>query len=146
MNNLDVIKQILMSECDYWLIAKKNYVRRYGTDERLKDQILFISFPRTLPRGLKYEEITLKHIESFNGLYIDCNIFLNEPYTPFQIGTSFYDVWKAVPIEVEPKKFLIEAINKTDGDIFDYEKLYNELKSRVGQKENNTPHETLLSA
>lgn len=131
MDNLDVIKQILMSETDYWLIAKKNYVRRYGQSERIKDQILFVSFPRTIPRGLKYEEITLKHIELFNSLYLDCNIFLNEPYAPFQIGTGFRDVWKIVPIEVEQKKFLIEALNKTEGDIFDYEKLYNELKSKV---------------
>lgn len=134
MDNLDVIKQILMSKTDYWLIAKKNYViNHYGSNERLKDQILFVSFPRTLQKGLKYEEITLKHIEQFNSLRVDCNIFLNEPYAPFQIGISFYNVWKAVPIEVDPKKFLMEAIIKTDGDIFEYEKLYNELKLSLKQ-------------
>jgi len=142
MNNLDVIKQILMSNVDYWIIAKKNYIRRYGTNEQLKDQIIFISFPQTIKRGLTYDEITLKHIEQFDRLYIDCNIFLNEPYAPFQLNTSFYDVWKAVPIEFDPKTFLVEALNKKDGDIFEYEKLYNELKSRVGQKENNTSTES----
>lgn len=128
MDNLDVIKQILMSEAEYWLIAKKNYVMRYHELERIEDQIYFVSFPETIPRGLKYEEIKLKHVEQLYNTEIECNIMLSEPYVqPFQVGITLRDVWKAIPVEAEAREFLTAALNKPNGDIYYYESLYHQI-------------------
>lgn len=123
MDNLNFIKEILMTDHEYWIVAKKDEINRIGRHERLPDQIIFISIPRDIKRGLKYEEITLQEVEKLYGTHIDQNIFITDDYPPFQLYISFRDIYRGYPVEKNIKEFLIKALALKSTDLYKYKEL-----------------------
>lgn len=132
---LDIIKQILMSSDDYWVLAKKSYITRCFTSEREEDDIIFVAIPHNIERGIPYEEITLKQVEQIDRLYLDFNIFLNSPYAPFQSGISFHGIYKGFPVTGNIRAFINEAIST--------KKDYYQLKEMMDAM--NKPAETVTT-
>ncbi|NMC59781.1 MAG: hypothetical protein GYA51_10435 [Candidatus Methanofastidiosa archaeon] len=95
--DLELIKEILTTKYEYWIVAEKtDYVEGSGF-KRGEDNILFIAIPKEVRRGLKYEEITLKDIETLYNSYLDQNIYLYPDYSPFQDYVPFKKVYKGFP-------------------------------------------------
>jgi hypothetical protein len=120
--DIEIIKQVLMSEDEYWVFAIKTTSNNYGRFERGEDQVIFAALPPDVERGLKYEDITLKHIEMFDRLRLDLNIFLGQPYAPFQRGITFHDVYKGFPVK-NSRVFIIAALQMESKDYYEYKKL-----------------------
>lgn len=120
--NLDLIKEILTTEYDYWLVAKliKN---EYSND---KDEVIFIGIPKEIRRGLKYEEITLKDVETLYNSYLDLNIHINADYAPFQIYLPFREIDMAFSIKKNVKEFLTKALQLKSSNFHDYKPLIDE--------------------
>lgn len=123
MKNLDLLKQVLMSTAEYWIVAKMCESREYMKTKRDTDQILFILIPQGIRRGLKYEEITLADLEQLNSSDVDQNIFINANYSPFQQGISFRGLYFGFPIKHDIKQFLLSAIELNSDSIFEYKQL-----------------------
>lgn len=123
--NVDMLKQILMSDTDYWLFAR----RCTNSDGRQRgpDEIFMASIPQKFGKNQKYQDITLMEIEDLNRIRLDCNVFINIDYPPFQIGVSFYEVWKGFPIYRHGKEFLKAALELNSNDIFDYKVLCDKI-------------------
>jgi hypothetical protein len=121
-----------MSDVEYWIVAKMDYINRYGSTERCDDQIIFISIPQGIRRGLKREEIFLTDLEKLGGSYIDCNIYLNQDYPPFQRGQTLSDVYIGFPVEFvreKTKQFMIDILTINSRSIYDYYELIKKLNS-----------------
>jgi hypothetical protein len=125
MENIDFLKQILMSDAEYWVVAKMVETNSMGRMERNKDDIMLISIPRQTRRNLKYEEITLADLEKLRNADVD-NIFLNNSYPPFQYGVTFWKVYLGFPITKNIRGFMIDALALVSDDIFEYKKLITE--------------------
>lgn len=125
MDNINFLKEILMSTECYWVVAKKNEVSHFSRVERADDSIIFIAIPHDIERGLPYEEITLKALENLQRLYCDQNIFINGNYSPFQTGQTFYNIYKGFPVS-NPKEFLIQALALQSSELWDYKKLLDQ--------------------
>ena len=124
---IDFLKKVLMNNSNYWVVAKRNSFRTFFEWKQGEDSIMLVSFPG-IEVNLKYEEITLKHIEDLYKLRLDFNIFLNEDYPPFQFGQSLYDVYDGFSLENTPvKKFLIAALQLGSNTLYEYEKLKKEI-------------------
>lgn len=124
MDNLDFLKQILMSNTHYWIVAQQNYASINGRYERTEDSIWFISIDYNIQLNKKYEEITLSDIEKLNRSDVQ-NISLSEDYPPFQIGISMRRIYKGWPIPEEKsiKQVMVEAVNLKSKDFWDYKSL-----------------------
>jgi len=124
---INFLKKVLMSNADYWVVAKRNSYRNFAKWKQGEDSIMLVSFPG-IEVNLKYEEITLKHIEDLYKAKLDFNIFLNEDYPPFQFGQSLYDVYDGFPLENTPvKKFLIAALQLGSNLLYEYEDLRKQI-------------------
>ena len=121
--NIDFIKEILMSTAEYWIVAKKTEYRDCFETKRGKDQIVFISIPKDIKRGLKYEEITLQEVEKLHNAYIEQNIFLNTDYPPFQQYITFRDMYKGYPVEYKIKEFVLKALDLKSDELYEYKVL-----------------------
>ena len=121
--NIDFIKEILMSTAEYWIVAKKTEYRDCFETKRGKDQIVFISIPKDIKRGLKYEEITLQEVEKLHNAYIEQNIFVNTDFAPFQQYIAFRDMYKGYPIEYKVKEFLLKALDLKSDELYKYKAL-----------------------
>jgi hypothetical protein len=125
MKNINFLKEILMSDCEYWIVAKKNIYRNKLKWEEGEDDIIFISIPHTIKRPKKYEEITLKDIDELNIVEID-NIYLTSNYSPFQVNFTLYNVYDGFPIENYNSDILIkilEILELESRNLFDYKKV-----------------------
>lgn len=121
--NIDFIKEILMSTAEYWIVAKETEYRDCFETKRGKDQIVFISIPKDIKRGLKYEEITLQEVEKLHNAYIEQNIFLNTDYPPFQQYITFRDMYKGYPVEYKIKEFVSKALDLKSDELYEYKVL-----------------------
>lgn len=120
MDNLDFLKAVLMSDAEYWIVAKRN---EYPNSRSEPDSIILISFPYTIKTGMKYEDIKLSDIEGLSRVSLDMNIFINKPYAPFQRYTSFYNIYKGYPVKKNIKQFMIDALALNSDSIYDYKEL-----------------------
>ena len=132
MKNLDLLKQVLTSTAEYWIVAKMCESREYMKMKRDTDQILLILIPTDIRRGLKYEEITLSDLEKLNNSYVNQNIFINTDYPPFQQWISFSSLYSGCPVECDVKQFMIDAIALKSDELYDYKSLIK-VKEQINQ-------------
>jgi hypothetical protein len=118
MNN-NLLIEILTSDYEYWLLARKCTIRDCMEDVRVKDDIILICIPDNIRRNLKYEDIRLKDLEELGKCEITENIFINKDYTPFQRGFTLDRVYRISPI-VNSKKFLAAALATVSDNFSDY--------------------------
>lgn len=123
--HIDFLKQVISTTHDYWCVAREDHASNCGRYERIKDQIIFLSIPKDIPRGVEPKEILLSDAEKLERSNMDCNIFLNEPYAPFQIVQTFRGVYRAFPVIEKQREFIIAAMQMEVDDLYEYEKLYN---------------------
>lgn len=103
----------------------------------VKDSIILTVIPRDIPRSLKSNEILLCDIEKLRDS-IMLTIHINEPYSPFQTGQTFYNVYAGFPVKTNVKNFMIKAIELNSNDIYDYKQLTEpELLPNNNENENN---------
>lgn len=123
MKNVDFLKEVLMSDAEYWIVAKEVTGSEYGRTKRYKDHIMFISIPKEIKRGLKYEEITLQELEKLNRSYCEQNIYINTDYPPFQLYGTFSDIYRGFPITHKIRDFMLQALALGSDEIWEYKKL-----------------------
>lgn len=124
---IDFLRQVLSTEHEYWCVARKDHASNCGRYERIKDQIIFVSIPKDIPRCIQPDKILLLDVEKLERSSMDCNIFLNENYAPFQICQTFRDVYKAFPVAKMQREFLISAMQLESDSLYEYEKIYHLL-------------------
>lgn len=118
----DFLREIFISTNEYWIVAKKTTYRDCFETRQGNDQILFISIPQGLRRGIKYDEITLAEMELLSNANID-NIYLSEDYPPFQLYTTLREVYNGYPVTCNVKPFLINALQLNSNELYNYYKL-----------------------
>jgi len=123
MDNIDLLKEILMTDFEYWIVAKKEFTSRLGEMSREPDQILLISIPPEIKRGLEYDDIKLKDVVKLYTSYADKNIFITGECPPFQLYISFRGIYAGFPIKKNIKQFMVAALELKSNDIYDYKKL-----------------------
>jgi hypothetical protein len=124
MHNIDFLKQILTSGCEYWIAAKKESANVYGRMERQPDSIWIIAIPmeENMHMPKKEDEILLKDIERLRNAQVH-NIAISEDYPPFQHGQTLYNFYRGYPIKGDIKSVMIQALQLGSNNIYDYEKL-----------------------
>jgi hypothetical protein len=132
MDNLDFLKQILTSGCEYWIAAKKESEMVYGSLKRQPDSIWVIAIPmeENLHIPKKEEEILLRDIERLRSLPVH-NIAISENYPPFQHGQTLYNFYLGFPIKENIKQFVIKALQLGSSIIYDYVPLLEETKPEL---------------
>lgn len=128
------LKQILQSNSEYWVVAKKDSRRNGGVDESLPDDIIFISIPQHLINK-KYEDIKLSDLEELDSLRDISGIHLSKSYTPFQYGISMYRCYKGFPVEKKIREFIEKVISLRNNNLYYYEDIYKELIGDIGDKQ-----------
>jgi hypothetical protein len=123
MKNVDFLKEVLMSDAEYWIVAKEVKVNRGFRPEREKDHIMFIAIPKDIKRGLKYEEITLQELEKLNRSYCEQNIYINTDYPPFQLYGKFSDIYTGFPVTHKIRQFMLDALALGSDEIWKYKEL-----------------------
>lgn len=119
--------KILACDAEYWCVAKETNSRAYFETKREKDEILFISLPHQIQTGQKEEDIKFTEVEAIKHMTIDCSVHLSGTYAPFQVGQTFYSVYKGFPVIKNIRQFFDEANKLKSSDLWDYEKLYKEI-------------------
>ena len=120
-----------MSESEYWLVGKMDYVNRFGTMERIDDQILIVSIPMDIRRGLDRKDIMLSDLEALSRANVD-NIFLNEDYPPFQRYQTLNDVYVGCPIVFtngNTKNLLRDLLAINSKRFYDYKKVVDDYET-----------------
>lgn len=116
----DFLAELLTKNVYYWLIAKE----QYGRSERLKDQILIIALPLEFVRERKREDIKLVELEAFLTAPLLTNIFISEPYPPFQIGIDLYGAYQGFPLDgIDFRGFMLDALELHSANLYDYKPL-----------------------
>ena len=131
MSNYEFYSQILESDAEYWCVAKETSHREGFETKQGKDEILFISLPSKIKTGQKREDIKFTEVDDIKFMNIECGIHLSGEYTPFQIGQTFYSVYKGFPVKEKIRTFFEEAMKLKSNDLWDYEKLYKSLTEVV---------------
>lgn len=129
MNNYEFYSQILQEDAEYWVVAKEVNSRQFFETKREKDDILFISLPHEITTGQKLEDIKYTDLEKIKHMDIPCNVFLSNNYSPFQVGQTFYNIYRGFPVKNKIKEFFLEAQKLNSPDLWDYEKLYKEINN-----------------
>ncbi len=124
---MDIYKRIIESDDSYWVLARETSYRDMGETKRGHDDIIFVAIPQTIRRNTKYENILLKDIETLEKASMDCNIFLSEDFSPFQIGQSFRNVYDGFPIAENIKEFAIRAMSTSKHELSWYQEMYKKL-------------------
>ncbi len=106
--NIEIAKQILMSSEEYWLFEKN------------EGGIFMASIPHNIRRGMSYGDILLSDIEKLFSVPFICNIFLNQSYSPFQLGQFLDEIVRAYPITSNANAFMKAALNLDSQNIMDY--------------------------
>jgi hypothetical protein len=130
MDNIDFLKQILTSGCEYWIAAKKEYANQYGDMKRGPDSIWLIAVPieENLHVPQKEDEILLKDVERLRSLPLH-NIAITENYPPFQHGQTLYDFYTGYPIKENIKEVIIKALQLKSNNIYEYKELVEPAKT-----------------
>ena len=123
MKNVDFLKEVLMTDAEYWVVAQETTARKYWESVRGKDHIMFIAIPKGIKRGLKYEEVTLQELEKLRNSYCEQNIYINTDYPPFQQYVSFYNFYAGFPVTHKIKQFLLDALALGSDKIWEYKGL-----------------------
>ncbi len=123
MDNLDFLKQVLMSDTHYWIVARKEYTNHFSRSTA-PDSLWFIAIDYNIVLNKKYEDISLADIEKLNESQV-ANIALTENYPPFQLGISMSRMYKGWPVTeaTNIKQVMIDAINLGSKDFYDYKEL-----------------------
>lgn len=124
MKHIDFLKEILMSEWEYWVVARMQYVNEYGKMKRIDDDILIIAIPYNVRRGLAYENIMLTDLEKLSRVELN-NIFITRNFPPFQQGVTMYDIYVGYPIKKNIHEFMVNALSLKTKNIYDYKALLN---------------------
>lgn len=134
----EFFKKVMTSHDGYWVVSKKKEGREYGDWVRKNDTIVFIAIPEKWKRGLKPNEILLIDVENYQREFIDCNIYLNEAYPPFQQGQSLSDVTDGFPVKTELgiNEFIAQAIQLESDNLFDYKKLMDRILESKEEQSN----------
>jgi hypothetical protein len=127
MDNLDFLKQILIEEHEYYIVAEKNESYSGRRSEFFKDSIMLICIPYGIKRGVKPKEILLCDIENLRYIELQ-NIYINERYAPFQQGINLCNIYKGFPIKGDVQDFLIKALALKSDSIFDYRELAESIE------------------
>lgn len=125
MKNLDLLKRILTSGEEYWIVAKRNSTLR--GDVKFKDSILFVCIPYSINVHLRPENILLSEVEKLYDAELP-NVFINEPYAPFQHGQRLSGCYEGFPVKSDKKEFLIKALALQSDNLYDYKELADLLK------------------
>ncbi len=127
MDNINFLSKILSTKHEYWIVAKKNEYNTISRKSRDKDSIIFISVPINIKIGVEYNDIKLVDLEKLQKANIDCNIFLNDNYPPFQMNQNLYNIFDGHPIESKQKLCLMKALELDSDNLWDYKKLIDEV-------------------
>lgn len=123
MENVSFLKEILTTDHEYWVVARREDVRLYGQDKRMEDSIWFICVPRlNFARPYNEETLLLKDIERLRGAEVE-NISLTHDYAPFQYGVSMYNIYRGYPVKNPGKDFIVKALAINSTDLWDYKDL-----------------------
>lgn len=121
--NIDFLKQLMTSDCYYWLVAKECHASSGRGLERIADDILLVGIPYE-NRPYKLEDIRLLDLEKFQKMEIPANIFISEPFPPFQTGQTLYRVYSGMPLnDIDITSFMIEALQLKSKSLWDYKPL-----------------------
>lgn len=139
MDNIDFLKQILTTGCEYWIAAKKEYTD-YHYWRRGPDSIWFIAVPieENLHVPKKEDEILLKDIERLRNLSVH-NIAISENYAPFQHGQTLYSFHTGLPIRENIKEVMLKALQLGSKNIYDYAALIKEAEKKEEPLTQSTP-------
>jgi len=130
MDNISFLTEVLTTDHEYWVVAKKCMASNYGRYERIKDQVIFIAIPSKIERDIDRDCIKLTDLEKIQSEEITGNIFLSDDYTPFQHCQNFHSIYIGFPIpDKEVNNFLRKAILFKSDDIFQYKKIIDELNN-----------------
>lgn len=135
MENLSFLKKILMSPYsdEYWIVARRNTGYSLLTrGEIYPDSIILTAIPQNITREVKETEILLCEIEKLRNSEM-MNIFINEPYAPFQYGQTFSQVYDGYPIKTNVKEFMLKAIALNSNNLWDYRHLVSEPELTTNQ-------------
>lgn len=131
MDNLNFLEKLLKEKVDYWIVAKFND----STRERMNDDILFISLPTNIKRGIDINELKLSEVKKIQETYVDTNIFFTGEYAPFQLGVRLDSFWTGFPVKnVKIKQFVLKCLELNSYDIYDYEKLLKNNQEQQVEK------------
>jgi hypothetical protein len=126
MENKNFLVEVLTSDSEYWLVAKKNE-KIWFNAKRFDDDIIFLSIPQEVNVNKKREELLLSDLEQLQNTYSNSNIFLSTDFPPFQIGQNFYNIYKWYPVKKKHKEFLQKALLLKSNDIHEYKKILDEI-------------------
>lgn len=122
MDNIRFLTEVLTTEWEYWLVAKRD---EHHNGQRYKDQIFLTLIPFTVRRGLNRKQILLTDLENLRSVDLP-NIFFNMDYPPFQSGQSLWNVINGFHIDtkhVDVNKLIVDCLNIESDDIFKYKEL-----------------------
>lgn len=132
MENIDFLKKILTSGCEYWIAAQKEY-KNYREFERAPDTIWFICLPYDLQIDINQsnDTILLKDLEKLQRTTV-INIPISEDVPPFQAGVSLHNFYKGYPIKGEhAQEILKKALYLKSTNIYDYETLIPKIEPQM---------------
>ena len=126
MINRYLLKKLLESDIDYWVVSKINDVH----GKREEDSIFLIGIPRQLMgyRGRSVNNITLGELDKISNLEVS-NISFNE-YNPFQWGIVLGSLDDGFPVKLKPdefKTFLSNCLAVNSSNLYDYKGILNDL-------------------
>lgn len=131
MRNLDFLAKILSSNNHYWIVAKRNEgSSMMSRHDHFQDSIILIGLPQNIEINIDRKDIMLVDLEKLNSAKMDSNIFLNEPYPPFQLGMNFYDLYDGFPIDgdgINIKEVMIKALSIKSDSLYEYKSQLKEL-------------------
>ena len=143
MSNYNFYSQILESDAEYWCVAKEVTSRQFFEDKRESDEILFISLPSEIKTGQTKDEIKFVDVDAIKSMHITCSVHLSGIYTPFQVGQTFYSIYKGFPVKTNIREFFEEAMKLKSKDLWNYEKLYKEINENSHEPNRHPPHQRL---
>ena len=134
--NVNVLETILTSECEYWLLRKEN---KNNCNDELQPSIIMVVIPYRINSGKKRNDIKLIDLEELESIDLNGNIYLNQPYAPFQANVRLFNVTDAYPISCSQRDFLIESLHMDSDDIWKYKELIDKLSA--SEMDQNKPKE-----
>ena len=123
--NKQFIREVFKNEHDYFVIEQKAYQNPHSI-HTAKNSIILIRIPDELYKIIRKHDgnadtLTLKELEQIEGIVIDSNVYLNEPFTPFQLGLRISDVHNHYGVNNVDRDTVVIALQASDDlDLWDY--------------------------
>lgn len=123
--DMTLLKEIMASNDEYWIVAKRTHYRECFRFKQGEDDILLIGIPSELREliigEMNIDDLTIGKAKKIINIDVDTNIFLSDDYPPFQKGFVFGDFYKGYPIvKVRCQDFLRKALELKSHDIEQY--------------------------